>query len=60
MARQELSYIGNTKDTDIKGRWLFNRFHISKTLLFFTKAISTFIGLSLLAGARHGWFWWVN
>lgn len=60
VARQELTYIGNTKSTDKIGRWLFNRFHISYSLLIFTKAISTFIGLSLLAGFRHGIFWWIN
>ncbi len=60
VARQELTYIGHTKDTDKAGIWLFNKFHISYSLLIFTKAISTFIGLSLLAGFRHGIFWWIN
>ncbi len=60
VARQELTYIGHTKATDKAGIWLFNKFHISYSLLIFTKAISTFIGLSLLAGFRHGIFWWIN
>jgi hypothetical protein len=60
IAGQELSYIGHTKDTDKAGIWLFNRFHISKSLLIFTKGISALVGLSLLAGFRHGIFWWVN
>jgi len=60
VAGQESIYIGHTKDTDKAGKWLFNRFHISYSLLIFTKAISAFIGFCLLAGFRHGIFWWIN
>lgn len=57
---KEWTYIGTAKDTDDFGRWLLNKLKISKSLFVFSKIICAFIGLTLLAGFRHGIFWWIN
>ncbi len=59
-AGKEWTYIGTAKDTDDFGRWLLNKLHISISLFAFSKIICAFAGIMLLAGFRHGIFWWIN